>query len=84
MSVCAVNDGLDYLKLTVETDCSEFVLLSQVEFESLQSGSLEQMNETLSLLFAFDVEVFAIVEGALIIAFLTSHFGGRVARWLGK
>jgi hypothetical protein len=42
------------------------------------------MNETLHLLFAFDTEVFAVVEGALIFAFLTSHYGGRVVRWLGK
>lgn len=84
MSVCAINDGLGYLKITAETDCSEFVLLNTVEFENLQSGSLEQMNETLNLLFSFDAQVFAIVEGGLIIAFLTSHFTGRVVRWLGK
>ena len=84
MSVCAANDGTGYLKIVAEIDCTEFVLVSQSEFVELQSGSLQQMNETLHLLFAFDVEVFAIVELALIMAFLTSHFGGRVARWLGK
>ena len=84
MSVCAINDGSGYIKIVAETDCSEFVLMNQVEFENLQSGSLQQMQETLNLLFAFDLEVFAIVELALILAFLTSHFTGRVVRWLGK
>lgn len=84
MSVCAVNNGSGLLQLTSETDCSEFVLMTQAEVLKLQSGSLEQMNETLHLLFAFDPEVFAIVEGALILAFLTSHYGGRIVRWLGK
>jgi len=84
MSVCAVNDGTGYLKVTAQTDCTEFVLVTQTEFTNLQSGSLQQMNETLHLLFAFDAELFAIVEGALILAFLTSHYGGRVVRWLGK
>lgn len=84
MSVCAVNDGSGYLKITAETDCSEFVLVTQTELTNLESGSLQQMQETLHLLFAFDLEIFAIVELALIMAFLTSHFAGRVVRWLGK
>lgn len=84
MSVCAANDGNGYLVITAEADCTEFVLLNQVDYENLESGSLQQMQETLNLLFAFDAELFAIVEIALILAFLTSHFGGRVARWLGK
>jgi hypothetical protein len=84
MSVCAVNDGSGYLKITAETDCLEFVLVTQTELTNLQSGSLQQMQETLHLLFAFDLEIFAIVELALIMAFLTSHFAGRVVRWLGK
>tara|TARA_R110002167_G_scaffold231963_2_gene437173 strand:+ start:11818 stop:12069 length:252 start_codon:yes stop_codon:yes gene_type:complete len=83
MSVCAVQIG-NSIELTTETVCSEFVLLSQSDLLSLESGSLEQMNETLHMLFAFDPEVFAIVEGALILAFLTSHYGGRIVRWLGK
>jgi hypothetical protein len=69
MSVCAVNDGSGYLKITAETDCSEFVLVTQTELTNLQSGSLQQMQETLHLLFAFDLEIFAIVELALIMAF---------------
>ena len=84
MSVCAINYGTGYLKITAETDCSEFVLVTSAEFQNLQSGSLQQMQETLNLLFAFDTQTFAIVELALIMAFLTSHFGGRVVRWLGK
>ncbi|NQZ24506.1 MAG: hypothetical protein HRT53_20975 [Colwellia sp.] len=84
MSVCAVTDGNGFVKVVAETDCTEFVLLTQVELTNIQSGSLQQMQETLHLLFAFDPEVFAIVELALIMAFLTSHYAGRVVRWLGK
>jgi hypothetical protein len=84
MSVCAVADGSGFLKVAAETECTEFVLMTQVEFTNLQSGSLQQMQELLSVLFTFDPEVFAIVETALILAFLTSHFSGRVVRWLGK
>ena len=84
MSVCAANDGNGYLVITAETDCTEFVLMNAVDYENLESGSLQQMQETLNLLFAFDAELFAVVEIALILAFLTSHFGGRVVRWLGK
>jgi hypothetical protein len=84
MSVCAVANARGKLFITAETDCSEFVLLNQAELLDLQSGSLQQMQETLHLLFAFDAELFAVVELALIMAFLTSHFGGRIARWLGK
>ena len=84
MSVCVVTDSNGYLVTSNETDCSEFVLVTQTELTNLQSGSLQQMQETLHLLFAFDLEIFAIVELALIMAFLTSHFAGRVVRWLGK
>lgn len=84
MSVCAVANAKGRLFITAETDCSEFVLLDQAEFSNLESSSLQQMLETLHLLFEFDAELFAIVELALIMAFLTSHFGGRIVRWLGK
>jgi len=81
---CVVLDGDGFLKATTETTCTDFVLLNPVEFENLQSGSLQQMEQTLNLLFAFDYEVFGIIEGALILAFLTSHYAGRMVRWLGK
>lgn len=84
MSVCVTENSQGYLVISTQTDCTEFVLLDHVEFENLQSGSLQQMRETLHLLFAFDAQLFAIVEIALILAFLTSHFSGRVVRWLGK
>lgn len=69
-------------------NCNEDVMLTAVEYAILKTksedDSLNQMQETLRLLFEFDPEVFSIVELALILAFLTSHYGGRVARWLGK
>ena len=76
------NEGV--LQLVVEDTCTQFVLMSQVELEDIRQGSFAQMQETLHLLFAFDTEVFAVVELGLILAFLSSHFAGRVVRWLGK
>jgi hypothetical protein len=84
MSACASPDANGFLRVVSQADCTDFVLMTQIEFENLQSGSLQQMQELLSALFTFDPEVFAIVETALILAFLTSHFSGRIVRWLGK
>ena len=76
------NEGV--LQLVVEDTCTQFVLMSQVELDDIRRGSFAQMQETLHLLFAFDVEIFAVVELGLILAFLSSHFAGRIVRWLGK
>lgn len=32
----------------------------------------------------FDVELFAMVNGAMLLSFITGHFCGRVVRWLGR
>jgi hypothetical protein len=66
--------------------CSGQVVLTVYEYATLEqnSSSFEGLEELLVTLFAFDAEVFAIVELALIMAFLTSHYAGRVVRWLGK
>lgn len=84
MSVCAVINIEGLVEVTTESTCSEFVLMTGPELTAIQSQPLTQMLDLLTLLFSFDVEVFAIVESALILAFLTSHFAGRVVRWLGK
>ena len=72
--------------LNNDVTCLDTVLLTGVEYAVLQerSSSLEGLEELLVTLFAFDAEVFAIVELGLIMAFLTAHYGGRVVRWLGK
>lgn len=68
--------------------CLDDVLLTSIEYavlvEKSTSTSTQGLENLLVTLFAFDSEVFAIVEIALILAFLTSHFAGRVVRWLGK
>lgn len=56
-------------------------------FSLVSSSDFTKANDLISVLnalFAFDAELFAIVEGAMIMGFLSSHFGGRVVRWLGK
>lgn len=64
-----------------------FVLMNPAEYQILidgESSSSGNLEATLNKLFVFDAQLFAIVEGALIMAFLTSHFGGRIVRWFGK
>ena len=74
--------------LNNDTPCLATVLLTGVEYavlvEQSTSSSTEGLETLLVTLFAFDAEVFAIVEISLILAFLTAHFGGRTVRWLGK
>lgn len=84
MAVCAIKNINGLLQVTSEAVCSEFVLVSQSDFDNFQSVSLIQLRELLSTLFIFDPTIFAIVEGGLITAFLTSHFAGRMVRYLGK
>jgi hypothetical protein len=68
--------------------CIDTVLLTGLEYavliEQTNSGSTENLELLLVSLFEFDAEVFSIIEGALIIAFLTSHFTGRMVRTMGK
>lgn len=73
---------------TNDIPCNAFVILTGVEYAVLKeqstTSSTSGLQELLVTLFYFDAEVFAIVELALIMAFLTSHYAGRVVRWLGK
>lgn len=63
-------------------NCNDSVILTAVEYAVLNHD--ENLNNTLLSLFDFDVEIFSIVELALILAFLTSHYCGRVVRYLSK
>jgi hypothetical protein len=69
-------------------ECTGQLVLGVYEYavlvEQSTSSSTEGLETLLVTLFTFDPEVFAIVEITLILAFLTSHFGGRMVRWLGK
>lgn len=69
-------------------ECTGQLVLGVYEYavlvEQSTSSSTEGLETLLVTLFAFDAEVFAIVEISLILAFLTAHFGGRTVRWLGK
>lgn len=81
MSVCAVVDVNGFVKATNEQTCSEFLLLTQSEFDS---SSVAQILSTLDELFAFDLATFGIVHGSLMLAFLGGHFTGRIVKYLGK
>ena len=52
-----------------------------VEIEYVDSSNLiATMDEYL----AFDAEIFGIVEGAMILAFISGHIAGKVLRIMGK
>jgi hypothetical protein len=82
------SNGETFQTYTLNNDlpCLDTALITGVEYAVLleRSSSTQGLEELLVTLFAFDSEVFAIVELALILAFLTSHFAGRIVRWLGK
>lgn len=71
--------------VTIES-CTDSIVLSAVDYHVLKSKAedSQELQNTLLSLFQFDVQIFAMVELTLIMAFLTSHFAGRVVRWLGK
>jgi hypothetical protein len=80
------GETLQTYTLNNDSPCLDTVLITGVEYAVLKerSSSIEGLEQLLITLFAFDPEVFAIVEGALILAFLSTHFAGRIVRWLGK
>ncbi|PHR81621.1 MAG: hypothetical protein COA59_15575 [Colwellia sp.] len=80
MSVCAVVDVNGFVKATNEQICSEFLLLTQSEFDS---SSVAQILSTLESLFGFDLATFGIVHGSMMLAFLGGHFTGRMVKYLG-
>jgi len=84
MSVCAVTDVNDFVKVTTETTCSQYVLVDALTYEDLQASTLTHLLEALDLYFAFDVETFGVINGTLMLAFLSAHFAGRVVKYLGK
>jgi len=75
---------------TVETPqtCSGHIVMSTYDFgvlsEKSASTDTEGLQKLLVTLFTFDPEIFGIIEGAFIIAFLTSYFTGRMVRTMGK
>lgn len=83
MSVCVVVDS-GYLKPTSETDCSEFLLLTQSEYNDIQAGSVTEIISTLNYLFEFDLGAFGVVHGSLMLAFLVGHGAGRVVKLMNK
>lgn len=76
----SVIDDRNLFKVSV----SEYSELTQGVVSSSDTASSSDLEAILIKLFVFDPELFAIVELALIMAFLTSHFGGRIVRWFGK
>lgn len=62
------------------TNC-QYVLLTE---EDYQNVSNQQLIETLNSLFAFDFQLFAELNGFLLLSFLFAHGIGRVTRTMGK
>jgi len=84
MSICVVADENGYLQATTESTCSQYVLIDALTYDDLQAASLTRLLETLDGYFAFDVSIFGIVNGSLLVTFLTAHYTGRVVKYLGS
>lgn len=52
-----------------------------IETEYTDASNLALMMDEL---LGFDLQIYGIIEGALIIAFLTGHWAGKVCRVLGR
>ena len=48
------------------------------------SDQLDQLNTVLNEIYSFDLDIFGVVMGSLIVAFITGHWAGKVARILGR
>ncbi|WP_338593343.1 hypothetical protein VXM60_10475 [Shewanella khirikhana] len=59
----------------------QFVLLTHQEY---QDASAQQLIQTLNDLFEFNFELFAEMNGFLLVSFLVAHGIGRLTRTMGK
>jgi len=75
----SVNSSNSLVYEGVADTCPNLALVTSSELSSVNN-----LSELMEVYFAFDSALFGVIEGALITAFLTSHFAGRVVRWLGK
>ncbi|OLQ70015.1 hypothetical protein BIT28_10755 [Photobacterium proteolyticum] len=75
MGVCLIVD--DVGKATIsnasESECVGYVIPSAQEYKSFINPALE-----------INLEIFNLVVGSLLVAFIVGHYTGRVARYLGK
>lgn len=86
MSVCVRinNNGRVLSTEDAPIDCIDFLLLTPTELQDISAVSVAEMINTLNELFRFDLTVFGIVHGSLLLAFMISHGAGRVVKLLGK
>ena len=49
-----------------------------------EASQLDQLNTVLNEIYSFDLAIFSIVMGTLIVAFITGHWAGKVARILSR
>lgn len=49
-----------------------------------EPSQLDQLNTVLNEIYSFDLAIFGTVMGSLIVAFITGHWAGKVARILAR
>lgn len=87
MAVCVTTDGSGYLQVDTVTPtnaCTEYLLVTSTEYESLVTGSLADISALLSELFKFSIDDFALINGALFLAFVAGNGLGNLVRTLGR
>lgn len=67
---------------TWSQDASGYVICSGTIAE--EPSQLDQLNAVLNEIYSFDLEIFGVVMGSLIVAFITGHWAGKVARILSR
>tara|TARA_B100001059_G_scaffold25531_1_gene20510 strand:- start:3128 stop:3370 length:243 start_codon:yes stop_codon:yes gene_type:complete len=67
--------------LKVVNGVCDFVIVTHAEFEQIQQHGLATV---LNELFAFDLPTFGLINTAALVAFISAHCIGRIARLMGK
>lgn len=66
-----------------ETNADEFVLLTRSEYTATTTVSTEQLNTMFETYFAFDSELFAMLNGWMLLSFVVAYGVGKVVNVLG-
>lgn len=51
---------------------------------SEEPSQLDQLNTVLNEIYSFDLDIFGLVMGSLIVAFITGHWAGKVVRIMSR
>ncbi|RJG36969.1 hypothetical protein [Motilimonas pumila] len=68
-----IIDNQGQLQISEYTQTCQLIVLEQHDYQLL-AGALTE----------FDLEVFSMVNGSILLSFFVGHAGGRLVKWFGK